>query len=537
MATIPQAAKLKRVQSEPGLLTLIWEKLNSLPFVVVVLLIVGFFSITGTIISQEPLLQTRGYVTLIDTKIFGFIPYTVSLPVEYVEYYGPIKAWLLHFLGLTDIFHTFYFNLLLIWIAVSAFVCTFKKVEEAWEATFTPPVDRPASFFRVGRDRRELELMEEEDPVRQLTEALRRLRMRVRVGTPDEEGAVRLLAQKGIAKRWGLVLLHVSLSLLVVFATYGAIFSAQGAVGIVEGETEVFSVDPYENKGPLGRAIVTALGARPITVELELRRFEIPLNFLRYPPEWTRRPETPEKFAHFFSLSNRDYKSYVTARVAGTEKKWVIEVNRPLRIMGIDIYQNAHSSMVGFEIFSRTAELSRQFEVSMGLPFQITQDGRLVQHIPGQDNPQAITMPMAFTDVKQGAVYRDGRVIEVLPPTAVLEVYDPLTNDVVFRDIVSSEEPVFFTENIGLKLTERTRPISVFTYKYNPGMPGIYLASILIILGTLFSLYIPYYELYARVKGKRVQLRLVRQGVVGNPRRILREVEEELNDPARRLPG
>ncbi len=536
MATIPQAVRAK-ASPEPGLLSLIWEKLNSLPFVVGVLLIVGFLSITGTIISQEPLLQTRGYVTLIDTKIFGLIPYQVSMPVEYVEHYGPIKAWLLHFIGFTDIFNTLYFNLLLIWIAVSAFVCTFKKVEEAWEATFSPTVDRPAPFFQVGRDRRELELSGEEEPLRQLNEALRKLKMRVRVGTPDQEGAVRLLAQRGLAKRWGLVLLHVSLSLLVIFAAYGAIFSAQGAVGIVEGEKETFTVDPYENKGPLGRAIVSAFGARPIPVELELKRFEIPLNFLRYPPEWTKRPQTPEKFAYFFSLTQRDYRSHVVARTGGLEKKWVIEVNRPLRIKGIDIYQNAHSSLVGFEIFSKEAELRRQFEVSMGMHFQITSTGQLVEHIPGRDNPEALTMPMAFTDVKQGAVYRDGRPFEVYPPTAVLEVYDPLTNDVLFRDIVSSEDPVYFTEDIGLRLTERTRPISVFTYKYNPGMPGIYLASILIILGTLFSLYIPYYELYARIRGKRVQLRLVRQGLVGNPKRILDEVEAELNDPARRLPS
>ncbi len=281
---------MKTQERPKGIGSRIYDFLASIKLSVVVLIVLAATSIFGTVIQQG--------------KEFSV----------YVREYGETWARVIHALGLDDMYHSWWFELLLALLLVNITACSVKRLPHAVRLMrYSDPVfdGKPVAIherctFRVKG-------VSAEQAAARL-EALFRSRMR-RVFRAERDGAVYLLGTRGGWSRMGVYITHFSLFLFAVGAIVGARWGFKGFVQIPEGQK-------------VSKVRLRSGGTKDLGFEVRCDDFEVV--FYKTPQGLpTNRP--------------KDYYSTLTVLENGREvltKR--IEVNDPLIYKGIYFYQSSY---------------------------------------------------------------------------------------------------------------------------------------------------------------------------------------------------
>ena len=265
-----------------------WRFLASVRLTVVVLLSLAATSIIGTLIPQN------------------------ESPAAYLRAFGPLRYRLLDALDVFDMYHAWWFQLLLLMLVANIVVCSIDRLSSTARIIFTR---RPK--YRIERFRKSAHQVRFDIPIQPaaladpLSVVIGRRYGRLQVETVDADR--RIFAERWRWTRLGVYAVHASVVILVLGGLIGSIFGFEGYVNIPEGET--------------ADTIVLRHGEGSLKLPFAIRCNDFELSL-------------------YSNGTPREYRSSVSLLRGGTviREKEII-VNDPLRFEGINIFQASYGKL------------------------------------------------------------------------------------------------------------------------------------------------------------------------------------------------
>jgi cytochrome c biogenesis protein len=391
-------------------------------------------------------------IALAVTSIFGTVIQQGEGSAEYVREYGDTVARLIHWFRLDDMYHSWWFVLLLSLLLLNITVCSIKRLPRAVqlmrdrEPVFT---GRGTALHEKWKLRRKgVEFAATADAV----EAF----LCEHVGKPvrgEQDGKVFFLVSKGGWTRMGVYITHCSLFLFALGALIGGWTGFKGYVNIPEGES-------------IQRVRVRAGGVRDLGFEVRCDKFTVEY-YLDASGRSTGRP--------------KDYKSDLAViengQVVATK---TIEVNHPLIHNGVYFYQSSYGQAGGkgasLTVFGPRKNLLVHQQT-------LTNGGR----IPLENGDMLLLRNTA------GDFRNMGPAAEV-----VLEpVEGQGATTVVFENPQANQRPLG-----GYTVRLNKVDSSMYTglqVARDPGVPVVWAGCILITLGCLVAFFLSHRRVWARV--------------------------------------
>ena len=295
----------------------LYDRLSSIRLTIFVCILLAIVSVLGTLIPQNASLA------------------------QYQALYGSSVAGIVTGLGLSDLYHSVGFVILLCLLAANLVACTAKRLPGAWRSlrrASSPPSDET---FQDGRCRETFVCSGDAGAVesqlgRIVGKALGRRPKEVTVDSSHRY----LVVVKNRYSRLGPYLAHVSILLILLGTLWGALQGFKGALQLTEGEA---SSEAW---------LRTGAKKVPLGFEIRCDRFVIDL----YPDG-----------------SPKEYRSEVTLFEASGERimNGVIRVNHPLTYRGITFYQSTYGSLpeLTLQIRDRESKEESLVKTELNAPF------------------------------------------------------------------------------------------------------------------------------------------------------------------------
>jgi len=432
------------------------------------------------------------FLLLAGTSILGtFIPQNAD-PRAYLQTFGEFLFRLFSVFGVFDIYHSWWFRLLIVLLTLNIIVCSIDRLSSVWKRVFTVK-----KRFAKGRFHNapsiEFILESHFNEFRKEAEALVHSRYR-HMETRVEEKEATLFGERWRWTRLGVYIVHLSVVLLLLGSLVGSIFGFDGFVRIPEGET-VSSIRLRNRAEPL-----------PLPFQLRCDDFDV-----RFYPNGA-----PEEFRSDLVIVENGQE---------TVKKSII-VNDPLRYKGINIFQSSYGEirdnpMMGgtdkpdsseeavvtsitdalLQVMVNETGMAYQVPVKLGEPVklpanlgQFTYTG-LIPHAKfgGHDIGEALTGILTRTGDEPEEVLlsirfasfdkmRGGKLfITVLAPNAETLAGEDIHS---YTETAGADERSYWT---GLEVTR------------DPGVPLVYLGFCLMIAGCFAAFFMPHEQVMVTV--------------------------------------
>ncbi|OFX17080.1 MAG: hypothetical protein A2Z18_00300 [Armatimonadetes bacterium RBG_16_58_9] len=439
---------------EIGALEALWSFFSSMKTAIVLLLVLALASIAGTIVEQN---QPDAY---------------------YVKEYGSKLHALLKTTGLTNVYHSTWYSVLLAMVGMGLAVCSINRFGMAWRRTFQPVVATGPD--KVGRMQRSEKLAYSgnlEDAAGKVAAALRSRLYHI---TKETQGdSISLHAARGRLSIWGPYLTHVSILVIFIAAIFGNLLGFNGHMSIWEGK----NADTYNLESISGKT-----EQKKLDFKVGLRKFNI-----AYETHRVNGSITHDVTGYKSDLTVYDHGKPVVRKV--------IDVNHPLTYKGISFFQSSYG-LVGIYVKvtapdGRTERIP--FSVDLGedhrtggLAYVVTDQPYKIVDIGGKK----LTVFVHGIDpdfVRGERVMPTGDRPMPFNPAAQLMVNDRFPEykgmDAWTRlGLVPESESVDY-KGFKISLDE----VIYYTYlqvSQNPALPAIYVGFSLMVVGVFISLYV-----------------------------------------------
>ncbi len=308
--------------SSDGLTGAIWSLLASVRLTIVLLLSLAATSIIGTLIPQN------------------------SDPAAYVSVFGETLFRFFGVLGLFDMYHSWWFQVLMLLLAANIVVCSIDRISAQRQVLFVRRPRFKAERFQNLPDR---VVFEDPRPPEALQALYERFLARKTGALQVEaiEGGFRIFGERGRWTRFGVYAVHLSVVLLLVGGLIGSLFGFDAFVNIPEGETV--------------QQVVLRNSGQRLRLPFAIRCDDFDVSF-------------------YETGAPKEFRSALTILENGTPvlKKDIV-VNDPLRYQGISIFQSSYGSLPSDEavlsftsretgmVYARDAKIGREIALPEGL--------------------------------------------------------------------------------------------------------------------------------------------------------------------------
>ncbi len=266
----------------------LWKFFCSVKLTIVLLLSLAATSIIGTVIPQN------------------------QNPEWYFSNFGAFRYQLLNTLGIFDMYHSWWFQGLLLLLTVNIIICSIDRLKGSWKLIFNRrPKVNPERFINHPDARSRNDNRSPEDLAKIVEPILSRRYRYVNVFRSDARMVV--YGEKGRLSRLGVYVVHLSVIFLLVGGLVGSLFGFEGFVNIAEGEaTDTIRI---RNTGQLHR----------LDFQIRCDDFQLTL---------------------YENGTPREYRSTLTL-LEGEKavKQKDIIVNDPLRYRGVNIFQSSYGKL------------------------------------------------------------------------------------------------------------------------------------------------------------------------------------------------
>ena len=299
----------------------VWKFFSSVKLAVVLLIILAILSIIGTIIQQN------------------------EAPEKYLREYSQSTVDLFEMLGFFDMYHTWWFVLLLFLFTANLTVCTLERFPIAWKMMMAPlkPVDDES--VKALPFRKELVFKGTIDKA----EARAKTALAAqgyRVTEFKGAGTSQFATQKGAYSRMGVYITHVSIILIFVGALIGSFFGFKAFLNLPEGRASEFV---YLRNEPLWDQIMAALGIAesPVIHDPQAGVPAMPLGFYVYCDSF----DVDYYVGPSGMPTGMPSEYHSTLTVYDLNKQKILDkrirVNDPLTQHGITFYQSSYGPVPG----------------------------------------------------------------------------------------------------------------------------------------------------------------------------------------------
>ncbi|HIJ87023.1 MAG TPA: cytochrome c biogenesis protein ResB [Desulfuromonadales bacterium] len=254
------------------------------------------------------LLISLAVISIIGTVIPQGIP-----PEEYLAQISPAKITLYKALGFFDMYHSWWFILLLYLLTVNLIACSFKRLPHIWKI-----ISQPATILSSGLEQSlaNVATIHTAAAPAVVKERLTAF-LTAEYSTPvvsEVDGAWHLFAQKTPWCRLSVYVVHLSIIVIFIGSIIGSLFGFKGYVNILEGESISKVMTRSEKEIDLGYSV-------------RLEQFSM----AKYPSG------APKEFKSILTVleNGKPVPDYKNVRVI---------VNDPLSYKGITFYQSSYGN-------------------------------------------------------------------------------------------------------------------------------------------------------------------------------------------------
>jgi len=445
--------------------------LGSMKLTIVLLILLAAGSIVGTLIPQ----------TWTDQ--------------QYQEKYGDGRYSILKGLQLTDVFHSYWFSVLLVALSINLCVCSLqafgplvKSLQRSVSTAGRVEINGLPFYekIKVSDD------VESGQVIPKIKDALSRSFYKMKY--TDEEKGVHYF-ERGKAGRLGPLITHASVIIILIGGVLVARLGFKSYVNI-----------------PVGNTVNIP------NADFQIRADDFKVEF--YPDR------TPKEFT-----------SVLTVIDGGVEKfTETIEVNSPLKYKGINLYQSSYGQMDS-SIHIIEVELSKKLpgepeapdkpETTDGSPHGSMSSAAPKMEVLGKfnvdihdpfpvpDSQMIIKVARFFPDYSRDGEGNEGsKSNSPNNPAARLELYegDELVSESVsflkFPDYHSGSESDYFLKFVGIDPAGGSgqRYYTGLQIGYHPGLPVIWVGCLLMVVGMFLAFYSSFKRLWVRVSNGNVEI-------------------------------
>ena len=251
-------------------------------------------------------------LVLAATSIVGTIIPQNENPAAYFRAYGEFIYKLFDFLGIFDMYHSWWFQFLILMLTVNIVVCSIDRLSATWKIIFAKKPLFNLSRFRTLSQKEEFTGSQSPEELSTVYETfMSRQFGYTRVEKTDK--GLCIFAEKWRWTRFGVYIVHLSVIFLLLGGLMGSLFGFKGFAMIPENE-KIDSIR-LRNTGEI----------RPLGFEILCDDFNI---------------------SFYDNGTPKEYRSSITIIDQGKPvyKKDII-VNDPLRYKGINIFQSSYGKM------------------------------------------------------------------------------------------------------------------------------------------------------------------------------------------------
>lgn len=434
----------------------IWRFFISIRLTVFVLLTLAATSIVGTLIPQN------------------------GSPQDYILKYGDFLYRVFYVLDVFDMYHSWWFQLLVVVLTVNIVACSIDRLSSLWRTVFVKTPAFRLSAFRSLRNRQTFSVKGSPDHLKEVYAAAASKSFTY-TRTEKTDTGFCIFAEKGRWTRLGVYIVHLSVVLLLAGGLVGSILGFDGFVNIPEGES-VSSVHLRDGGNH--------------SLDFSVRCDEFSVSF-------------------YETGAPKEYRSNLTILEDGKEvlQKAII-VNDPLRYRGINIFQSSYGKM--------PADIKASAEKGISLS--------LTSKASGMVYPEKVFLGKPLTLPEGGGTFTPKEMVPSYLFMGQRDLGETLVGELVSPEGVKSEVkiPVRFSRFDKMRKGSRfvmavTDPAEERYYTglqvtSDPGVPVVYAGFILMIIGCIVTFFMSHQRLCIDVAGKGSQSTVTVSGTASKNR-------------------
>jgi len=270
------------------LLNKVWKFFTSIKLTIVLLISLAATSIIGTLIPQN------------------------ENPAAYVQAFGEFAFQLFSILGLFDMYHSWWFQTLILLLTANIVVCSIDRLSATWKIIFAKNPSFSVDRFRGLKNKQTFDDSRSPEQLKTLYLPLVGRSFRHRCVETAANG-FSLFGEKGRWTRLGVYVVHASVIFLLIGGLIGSIFGFDGYANIPEGEA-------------VG-SIRIGNGSKTLPLDFQIRCDSFAVSF-------------------YDSGMPKEYRSSLTILKNGQPvvQKDII-VNDPLRYSGVNMFQSSYGQL------------------------------------------------------------------------------------------------------------------------------------------------------------------------------------------------
>lgn len=460
----------------------VWKFFCSVKLTIVLLLSLALTSIIGTVIPQN------------------------ENPEVYLRAYGAFRYQFLSALGIFDMYHSWWFQGLLLLLTINIVVCTIDRLSGNWKLIFTrQPNVRPERFTRRP-DARTLTDRRDPEELVKVYEPLIANRYGYCKVTRSDNGAV-IYGEKGRLSRLGVYIVHLSVILLLVGGLVGSFFGFEGYVNIAEGEAS--DTIRIRNTGQIQR------------LDFQIRCDDFNLTL-------------------YETGAPKEYRSSLTLLEGGQAvKQKDIIVNDPLRFRGINIFQASYGELppdrkagpqmpppgpvdaYTLNFTGRDSGMSYTQTVKVGEPVDIPEG--LGKFVVMSYEPDANFRGMAVGAALKGVLTpATGEPVEVLLPLKFAN-FDKMRGGEVIIGVANQPQEKFAPRQGAEK-----RYYTGLQVTRDPGVGLVYSGFILMIAGCFVTFYLSHQQVCIVIEQLRKNSRVTFAGIANRNQLAMKNTVDKI---------
>lgn len=265
-------------------------------------------------------------ILLAATSIIGtLLPQNMDKAAEFKETISESTYRLFEALDFFDMYHSWWFLLLLALFSLNLICCSIKRFPKVWKVATRPVLVPDETFFETLANAEEKTVKKPLAEVREQVVTFLGERFATPIVT-EQDGKLYLYAQKAAYARFGVYVTHFSILLIFVGAIIGTLWGYKAYVNIVEG-SETTQIWPSD-------------GNKPIDLGFSVRCDKFTVSY--YPNS-----QQPREFRSLLTI--------IDGGKTAIDKRPVI-VNDPLAYKGITFYQSSYGKQGEHEFIISDAD-------------------------------------------------------------------------------------------------------------------------------------------------------------------------------------
>lgn len=447
-------------------------------------------------------------LSIAGTSILGTIVPQNEDPAAYFRAYGEFIYRLFDVLGIFDMYHSWWFQFLLLMLTVNIVVCSIDRISATWKIVF---VKNPSFNLSRFRNLSQKETFDGNHPPKESGKIFQPIVSKhfgyTRV--EDTDKGVCIFAEKGRWTRLGVYTVHLSVILLLLGGLMGLHFGFEGYVNIPEGE-KVDSIR-IRNTGEI----------HPLGFEIKCEDFNISFYNNGAPKEYRSRLTVIEKDTPVYQKD--------------------IIVNDPLRYKGVNFFQSSYGKMPSNSTFkNKTPATDPSGEITLNFTNRESGTSLRIKTVLGKpvDLPGGLGKFVVVEYIK-GAEFRgqnigeafkgiltpaDGNPVDVLLPLHFPN-FDRMRKGAWVISVADQETAAF---DFGKKSEQRY--YTGLQVTKDPGVWLVYAGFIIMIIGCYITFFMSHQRVCIEIIKGKAKSRVIVTGTANKNKMGMQQRVKKLSD-------